>query len=312
MRSRLLGKTGITVSELALGTWGLSGDGYGSIAETALDRTVDRALERGVTLFDTADSYGGGATEAKLAARLPPEAILVTKIGTDRAVDPPKKRFDPTYLRIAFERCQERQKKEQLDVVLLHNPQNATMDACQATAFMVELKKRGLMKAWGVSAGSASVAREAIHQGAEVIELAYNVFSCDDLHEVANEVAMNDVGVLARSVLSHGLLTGHWSAERDFPDGDHRQHRWTPNELRTRISDLDAMRPLVTGNVTSLRSVALRFVLANELVTAAVLGPRSVAQLDQLVREAGDGPPYLRDTALAELATRLRTLGVST
>ncbi len=62
----------------------------------------------------------------------------------------------------------------------------------------------------------------------------------------------------------------------------------------------------------SLRAAAVRFVLANQLVTSAVLGPRSVAQLDQLVREAGLGPPYLRDTALAELSARLRAAGVPT
>lgn len=64
--------------------------------------------------------------------------------------------------------------------------------------------------------------------------------------------------------------------------------------------------------VTSLRAAALRFVLSNGVVSSAVLGPRSVAQLDQLLRDAGDGPPYLRDTALAELATRLKSFGVPT
>ncbi|HVY46785.1 MAG TPA: aldo/keto reductase, partial [Minicystis sp.] len=178
MRSRLLGRTGLTVSELALGTWGLSGDGYGPIPEGEADRVIDRALERGVTLFDTADVYGRGEMEAKLAARLPEgTTVLVTKIGTDRDAEPPRKCFDPTFLRIAFERCQERQKRDQLDVVLLHNPSMSTLDASQATNFMTELKKRGLVRAWGIAAGRADVAREAIHQGADVVEIAYNVLA---------------------------------------------------------------------------------------------------------------------------------------
>ena len=127
---------------------------------------------------------------------------------------------------------------------------------------------------------------------------------------MAGDIAQSGIGVLARSVLAHGLLTGHWSAEREFYPGDHRMQRWTRDELRRRISQLDALRPVVSGNVLTLRAAALRFVLSNQLVSSAVLGPRSVAQLDQLIRESGSGPPYLRDTALAELSGRLRSMGL--
>jgi aryl-alcohol dehydrogenase-like predicted oxidoreductase len=131
-----------------------------------------------------------------------------------------------------------------------------------------------------------------------------------DLHHLAAAIAEGGAGVLARSVLAHGLLTGHWTADRDFPANDHRSERWKKEELKQRVRQLDAMRPLVVGNVTSLRAVALRFVLSNQLVSSAVIGPRSVTQLEQLVREAGSAPPYLRDTALLELGNRLRSFGV--
>ncbi|HEY4116818.1 MAG TPA: aldo/keto reductase, partial [Byssovorax sp.] len=147
---------------------------------------------------------------------------------------------------------------------------------------------------------------------AEVLELAYNVFVAADLHELSADIADAGAGVLARSVLAHGLLAGHWSGEREFEPGDHRRARWTPRELAARVKQLDALRPLVTGNVLTLRAAALRFVLANDVVSSAVLGPRTVTQLDQLTREAGAGPPYLTDTALAELASRLSTMGVPT
>jgi aryl-alcohol dehydrogenase-like predicted oxidoreductase len=117
--------------------------------------------------------------------------------------------------------------------------------------------------------------------------------------------------VLVRSVLAHGLLTGHWSPEREFYEGDHRADRWKREELKRRIAQLDAVRPLVTaGHAVTLRAASLRFALANQLVGSVVLGPRSVTQLEQLVREAGEGPPYLRDTALADLSARLRVLGL--
>lgn len=311
MRKRPLGKTGIEVSELSLGTWGLSGDGYGPLPEGDADRVIDRALALGIDLFDTADVYGKGSMERRLGERLPAETTyVVTKIGTDLDVRPPQKRFELEYLRPAFEASRERLRREKLDVVLLHNPTMLAMSKSEPFDFLKELKRLGALRAWGVSAGSAEVARAAIRQGADVVELAYNVFVAGDLHGMMDAVTESGVAILARSVLAHGLLAGQWSPEREFYDGDHRNDRWTPDELRTRVSQLDALRPLVAGPVLTLRSAALRFVLANLAVSTAVLGPRSVPQLEQLVREAGSGPPYLRDTALAELGARLRAMGV--
>lgn len=312
MRKRPLGNTEIEVSELSLGTWGLSGDGYGPVVEAEVSRVVDRALELGIDLFDTADVYGKGAMERLLGARLPAATTyIVTKIGTDLDAVPSRKRFGLDHLRPAFERCRERLGRERLDVVLLHNPTLRALGESEAFDFLKELKRLGALRAWGVSAGDAEVARAALAKGADVIELAYNVFCASDLHEIAGTVSEGGAAVLARSVLSHGLLAGQWSADREFYPGDHRRDRWTQPELRRRLSQLDALRPQVTGPVLSLRAVAVRFVLANQLVTSAVLGPRSVPQLEQLVREAGEGPPYLKDTALAELSARLRAAGVS-
>ena len=125
MRHRLLGSTGISVSELGLGTWGLSGDGYSPLPEAEQDSVIERALALGVTLFDTADSYGKGAMETRLGERLAahPEAVIVTKLGTDReAVAAHASRFKPEFIRESFERSRERLKRDVIDVVLLHNP----------------------------------------------------------------------------------------------------------------------------------------------------------------------------------------------
>ena len=83
-------------------------------------------------------------------------------------------------------------------------------------------------------------------------------------------------------------------------------------ELEHRIEQLDAIRFLVKGEVHTLRGAAVRFVLANHLVSAAVLGPRTVEQLEQLVRETGGGPRYLPDDDLRQLPRALDRVGIHT
>ena len=81
-------------------------------------------------------------------------------------------------------------------------------------------------------------------------------------------------------------------------------------ELEHRIDQLDAIRFLVKGEVHTLRAAAVRFVLANHLVSCAVLGPRTVEQLEQLVRETGAGPRYLPDDDLRQLPRALDRVGI--
>ncbi|MFO0586599.1 MAG: aldo/keto reductase [Polyangiaceae bacterium] len=310
MRKRQLGTTGVEISELSLGTWGLSGDGYGAVIDAEADRTIDAALSHGVTLFETADVYGKGAMEKKLGERLPKGTVFVaTKIGTDVVSHPARKRFEPQYLEEAMDQCADRLKRP-LDIVLLHNPTVQALEKGEATSFLREQKNVGKVRLWGVSAGNADVARVAIEKGAEVVEIVYNMLMPGDLHAIAGEIAEKGTGILARSTLAHGLLAGHWTAEREFYPGDHRADRWTREELRVRTGQLEPLRELAGKYVHTLRASALRFVLSNDLVGSAVLGPRSVAQLEQLLREAGNAPPYLRDTMLSELSVRLDAMGI--
>ena len=217
MRKRPLGQTGIEVSELGLGTWGLSGDGYGPVTPAEVERVIERALGLGIDLFDTADIYGNGEMERVLGRVVPKDqGVIVTKIGTKIDEAPRRKCFDLPFLRESIEQCQERLGRDKLDVVLLHNPTMLAMSSSEPFDFLKELTRLGALRAWGVSAGSVEVAQAAIRKGAGVIELAYNVFVAGDLHAMAGDISESGVGVLGRSVLAHGLLTGHWSAEREI------------------------------------------------------------------------------------------------
>lgn len=315
MRQRTLGRTGILVTELGLGTWGLAGDGYGEVREDEQDAVIDRALAFGINLFETADVYGGGKMERKLGERLPNDdsCVVVTKLGTDLESRPKRKRFEPSYLEETLARSRERLGRQRPDVVLLHNPSVEVMRRGEAADWLQGLVDAGQLRAWGLSAGNKEVVFAALEHQAKphVVELPFNVFCSLDARAVSNDLKERGVGLLARSVLAHGLLAGQWPVDKTFPPEDHRSQRWTRDQLRRRIHQLKALRVLNSGNRTpSMRAGAIGYVLDEETVTAAILGPRSAVQLDQLVRETAKEPPYLEPRARQQLDDELMRLRV--
>jgi aryl-alcohol dehydrogenase-like predicted oxidoreductase len=313
MRKRPLGSTGIEVSEFALGTWGLSGDGYGPVPESEQDAVIDRALALGVTLFETADSYAKGEMERRLGRLLPKEDVtVVTKIGTSREESPARKRFDAQFLKDAAEASRERLGRDRIDVVLLHNPSAATLRSGEVQPAMAAIVEAGIARTWGISVGGDAACGAALTCEAPVIQVPYNVFYRRDFERVAFEAKEKKIGILARSVLAYGLLCGNWPTTKEFPSDDHRSERWNPDELKRRIMQLNALRPSVAGHINSLRAVAVRYVLSKEVVSSAVLGPRKSAQLDQLVRDAGNEDYYMTDYARTSLDNRVLAAGVKT
>jgi aryl-alcohol dehydrogenase-like predicted oxidoreductase len=296
---------------MGLGTWGLSGDGYGKVDAEVAENTVRRAIELGINVFDTSDAYGAGESEALLGRVLEgKEAVLVTKGGTDRTTMPARKRFDSVFLRKSVMRSLKRLRRDKIDVYLMHNPSITCLNAGEAPAVLETLKVEGRIAHWGVASGDAEVAFAAIKQGASVIELAYNLFHSIDLNRIAGEIMVNGVGVLARSVLAYGLFSDTWTKDRVFEDGDHRADRWTKEDLERRLEQLETVRYLVSKDVKTMRGAAVRFALSNTLVSSAVLGPKTPTQLDELVRETGSGPIYLPDADLTVLPRKLIRAGI--
>jgi aryl-alcohol dehydrogenase-like predicted oxidoreductase len=312
IRTRPLGKTGLDVTELALGTWALSGEAYGPVTDADADQIIDTAVELGINLFDTSSAYAKGAVETRLGKRLSAvkdKTYVVTRVGVDRSGDTARKRFETAFLRDAIDGSIERLDRPMLDVVMLHNPSVGALVRPDLVALMDELVAQKRVRTWGISAGDAEVARVALQIGAPVISMPYNALISHDLHGLLGDVVEQQAGLLVHSVLSYGMLVGIWHEDRTFPEGDHRRDRWTPGELKVRLKQLDALRAMTGGDVHTLRSAALRYVLSNRVLHSAILGPRNAAQLEQLVREAGNGPPYLDDDKLAALPGRLAALG---
>ncbi len=294
MHSRKLGQTGVELSEVALGTWGLMG-AYGRVDPSVSRATIETALDVGVSTFDTAPLWGDGAAETILGELLADrDAQVVTRGGCAWEGDHVRHRFDIEALRSDCERSLDRLQRERIDVWLLHEPPENVLDQGDAYNLCTDLKDEGKIAAWGISTSKLALARKAMANGAHAVCMPHNLLQSADVHDLEDEAAAAGVGILARSPLLHGLLAGRWTEYRQFGDADHRRARWTQKALATRIRQVNALRYLVHDDVKSMASAAIRFVLASRGVTTCILGARRPLQIRNAAAMAGE-PPYLPD-----------------
>jgi aryl-alcohol dehydrogenase-like predicted oxidoreductase len=302
IRKRKLGKTGIEVTELALGSWGLCAESYGRVFPEQRLRTFARAIEQGVRVFDMAPTWGeDGASERQVAEAVGTrrsEMIYVTRGGLSAGEHGLEYDFSRAGLEACCERSLKRLDTDHTDLWLLHEPREGDLRRDDMHAAIETLKQSGKIRAWGVTVSHVDEARAALAVGAEVLSLPFSVLRQDLLREVADDAGARGVGVLARSVLLHGALAGRWSPKKKFLDEDHRKDRWSPEALAERVQQVSDLRFLVHDQVLSLASASLRFVLAHDVVSCAVIGPRTPGQVEAAVQSLAS-EPYLPPADLA-------------
>ena len=221
MKTRTLGQTDLTLTPIALGTWGLAEGSYGDVDPAVFEETVKTALDRGIRTFDCAPLWGDGESERRVGAALAArdeeaeESTVITRGGVRRTDDGTLERaFDPEDLRKDAEGSLERLKREALDVWLLHNPGRDVLLRDDWRELVDDLLAEGKVRTWGVSVGTLEEARLALSAGAHALCLPHNLLSTELLTELGPELDEAGAGVLVRSPLCYGLLGGQWSEHR--------------------------------------------------------------------------------------------------
>ena len=258
---------------LGFGAWAVGGTGWGRAAADG-DRlaAVGRALERGITFFDTAPTYGDGASEELLgrALRRHRETVAIaTKVGP---------RDDP---RASLEGSLRRLQSDYVDLVQLHE----LLDRWEWRLEQLhKLQEGGKALAVGVC--------NATHgQLARALELApvvssqgpYNLFDRDAEQRELPLCRERRIGFLAYRPLASGLLTGKYVTPPQFPDGDHRRQLYwfKGREFERRRQAIDRLRPIAGRLELPLPGLALAWVLAQPGVTVALAGARTSEQVDE-------------------------------
>ena len=311
MESRLLGRTGASVSVIGLGTWQLGAD-WGDVDDTTARQVLDTALDAGVTLLDTADVYGDGRSEQRIAAALAERGgdrpFVATKAG--RRADPfVAETYTPENLRAWVDRSRRNLAVDTLDLVQLHCPPPAVYSDQRVYDTLDGFVADGSIAAYGVSVETVAEGLTALeHEGVQSIQVILNVFRRKPLEELLPAAAAAQVGVLARVPLASGLLTGRFGEDTTFAATDHRN--FNRNGEAFDVGETFAGVPYEVG-VAAAREfvelcgdrtpaqVALRWVVQQAGVTSVIPGASSVRQA-QGNAAAADLPP-LTDGELADL-----------
>jgi aryl-alcohol dehydrogenase-like predicted oxidoreductase len=323
MQTRMLGRTEVRLSEIALGTWGLTSGAYGKVEPGALERVAREALEHGVTTFDVAPLWLDGpridgpptgsarlyeddhprALRTALRSDRGKDATLIVRAGQERGADGrPVAGFDIGALTASVDRSLARLERDRIDVLLLHNPPLPVLQSDIYAKAMQHLTQSGKVRAWGVSVGSADEGRVAMKVGAHAVCVPHHLLEPSIFHDLASGAKDTGTALLVRSPLCHGLLSGTWDRDKTFPADDHRSRRWDGDALRARLDQVDQLRFLVHDDVPDLATAALRFALASPFAASVIVGARTPEQIAHAAKASVESPPYLPDPDLARLS----------
>ena len=282
---RELGRSGIRVSEVGFGAWAIGGDAWGPVEDADSVAAMGRALDLGVNFIDTADVYGDGRSESLVARVMEgrrDEVVLSTKGGLMGHHRDPER--EPVYDRPekVIEACEASLRRlgtDHVDAYFCH----IWWDKREETEAFMEafelLKRDGKVRAAGVSTNDLDHIRHFDRDGGlDVVQLDYSILNREPEREVLPYLEEHGIGVVVRGPLRMGLLTGKFSAETTFPEGDVRAG-W-PEEpwFRESLERVERLRPLEDGR--TLGQLALRYVLSHPAVSVVIPGAKTPAQAE--------------------------------
>ncbi len=308
MQQRIFGRTGREVSPVGLGTWQLGAD-WGDVSEDDALAVLRAADEQGVTLFDTADVYGDGRSEKVIARYLGgrTDIFVATKMG--RRVPQEPENYTLENFRAWIDRSRKNLGVETLDLVQLHCPPSAVIDADETYDALDALVTDGSIAAYGVSVETCDQALSAIRRpGVASIQIIFNPLRLKPLDEVLPAAQAAGVGILARVPLASGLLSGKYTTSTTFAANDHRSYNrqgeafdrgetFSGVDFEVGIQAANELAAALPDGV-SLPQASLAWIVSRPGVTTVIPGARnprqavSNAEAAALLGDGSDGASF--------------------
>jgi len=313
MKYRILGKSGLKVSEIGFGAWTIGLDWWGKkIDDDEAIRMLKRAYDLGINFYETADMYGKGKSERLMAQAfkgMRNEVIYSTKWGYDmysaEQIDHSElpQKHDSEFLQFALDKSLDRLKTDYIDVYSLHNPK---MDAIKNDALFValdQLVKKGTIKSHGAALGPAigwkDEGLEAIrNRNITCLQTVYNILEQDPARDFLREAERHNVGIMVRVPDASGLLTGKVTADTKFDKSDHRSFR-KQEFIMEAMQKIENMRPIAKSKGWNITELAIKFILSQRQISV-VLPTMISAEEIEMFASISDGK-YLNPAEAASV-----------
>jgi len=306
MNYRTLGRTGLQVSEVGYGAWGIGAKQWIGATDDESGRALDRAIDLGLNFIDTALAYGDGHSEkivGEAVRRRKGKVLVATKI-------PPKNRKWPAQPAIPIQdvfpgdyvvSCTEQSLKnlglETIDLQQLHVWTDEFTRTGDWLAAVEKLKKQGKIRYFGISLGEHTPDNglQAVESGlVDSVQVIYNIFDQGPEDRLFPACRKLNVGVLARVPFDEGGLTGKVTPETAFPKDDFRNFYFKGDRKREVFSRAQKIAADLAIPLDRLPEAALRFTLSDSAVSTVIPGMRTVKNAEANCR-AGDGKGLPQD-----------------
>jgi len=298
MRYRQLGRTGLFVSEICLGTMTFGGQGgiweaIGGLGQAEVDALMARALAGGINFFDTADVYSQGRSETLLGQSLKnlgvkrSDVIIATKVFGDMGTGPNDRGASRGHIMDSVKASLDRLGTDHIDLYQIHGNDIVT-PVEETLRALDDLVSEGLVRYIGCSNWAAWKIMKSLgisdHRGwarFETVQAYYSIAGRDLEREIVPMMADQNVGLMVWSPLAGGLLSGKFGPGSNGPEGARRTAFDFPPVNRDRAwACVDEMRNVAQAHDTSVARVALAWILAKPFVSTVIIGAKRMDQLE--------------------------------
>ncbi|MDA1280534.1 MAG: aldo/keto reductase [Chloroflexi bacterium] len=299
MKYRQIQSTDLTVSEVGFGVWSVAMNWWGEVSEADGINLLQKAADKGITFFDTADTYGAGYGEEIIPKALGDrrnDIVIGTKFGYD--IEAPREghrerpqNWDPDFVKRACENSLSRLQTDHIDLYQYHNARLDVIQREDTVGALEELKAEGKIRHYAVAVGPDIGWREeglyTIRERKIPAQLIYSILEqdpADVMIEAAQEVG---VGVYARVPHASGMLDGTYTKETvidgmPFDSSDHRAYR-RMHWLRQSVEKLKQIDFLISDKPATVGQIAIKFVLNPPIMASCLPTMTSVEQIDEYV-----------------------------
>ncbi|MBN1671465.1 MAG: aldo/keto reductase [Kiritimatiellae bacterium] len=285
MKYRTLGRTGLEVSVVGMGTWQFGGEWGKAFTQPEADAMLEKARAVGINLIDTAECYGDHTSEMLVGNAIQKDRgkwVVATKFGhifhshMNRTQD-----FSPDGVRKQLESSLRALKTDYIDLYQFHSGSDELFDQEPLWAMLNEQVEAGRIRHLGISIGS----NENVHQtdaatavNASAIQVIYNRLAREPEARVYPSCRRQNLGVLARVPLASGFLSGKYKPGAAFPADDVRSGR-DPEQTRQRLEEVAKIRREEVPQGVEMAAWALAWCLRHPAVTCVIPGCKSVEQV---------------------------------